>query len=103
MVAIGAHMAAMADDRVSFYTAPIKALVSEKFFDLCEVFGADDAASSPGMPQSTPMRPSSVAPREVLANIALREGAAADVGMVIMDEFHFYAEPDRGWAWQVPC
>src|SRR5438132_936171 len=21
---------------------------------------------------------------------------------VIMDEFHFYAEPDRGWAWQVP-
>ena len=42
LVAIGAHMAAMADDRVSFYTAPIKALVSEKFFDLCEVFGADD-------------------------------------------------------------
>ena len=19
-----------------------------------------------------------------------------------MDEFHFYADPDRGWAWQVP-
>jgi superfamily II RNA helicase len=39
---------------------------------------------------------------EVLANIALREGALADVGQVVMDEFHFYAEPDRGWAWQVP-
>ena len=39
---------------------------------------------------------------EILANIALREGADADVGLVIMDEFHFYAEPDRGWAWQVP-
>ncbi len=39
---------------------------------------------------------------EVLANIALREGADADVGQVVMDEFHFYAEPDRGWAWQVP-
>ena len=39
---------------------------------------------------------------EVLANIALREGAGADVGLVVMDEFHFYAEPERGWAWQVP-
>ena len=39
---------------------------------------------------------------EVLANIALREGAGADVGQVVMDEFHFYADPDRGWAWQVP-
>ena len=39
---------------------------------------------------------------EVLANIALREGAEADIGQVVMDEFHFYAEPDRGWAWQVP-
>ena len=38
----------------------------------------------------------------MLANIALREGAAADVGQVVMDEFHFYSEPDRGWAWQVP-
>jgi superfamily II RNA helicase len=39
---------------------------------------------------------------EVLANIALREGRTADIGLVVMDEFHFYAEPDRGWAWQVP-
>ena len=38
----------------------------------------------------------------MLANIALREGAAADIGQVVMDEFHFYSEPDRGWAWQVP-
>jgi superfamily II RNA helicase len=37
-----------------------------------------------------------------LANIALRFGAGADVGQVVADEFHFYAEPDRGWAWQVP-
>ncbi|HET7302922.1 MAG TPA: DUF3516 domain-containing protein, partial [Segeticoccus sp.] len=39
---------------------------------------------------------------EVLANVALREGPDADIGQVVMDEFHFYAEPDRGWAWQVP-
>jgi hypothetical protein len=39
---------------------------------------------------------------EVLANIALREGADTDAGLVVMDEFHFYGDPDRGWAWQVP-
>ena len=39
---------------------------------------------------------------QVLANIALREGTAADVGLVVMDEFHYYGELDRGWAWQVP-
>src|SRR5690606_2680882 len=32
----------------------------------------------------------------------LREGPDADVGQVVMDEFHFYGDPDRGWAWQVP-
>ncbi len=102
VVAIGAHMAAMADDRVSFYTAPIKALVSEKFFDLCEVFGADDVGLLTGDAAVNADAPIICCTAEVLANIALREGAAADVGMVIMDEFHFYAEPDRGWAWQVP-
>src|SRR5690606_34772496 len=39
---------------------------------------------------------------EILANLALRDGERADVGQVVMDEFHFYADPDRGWAWQVP-
>ena len=102
VVAIGAHMAAMADDRVSFYTAPIKALVSEKFFDLCEVFGADDVGLLTGDAAVNADAPIICCTAEVLANIALREGSAADVGMVIMDEFHFYAEPDRGWAWQVP-
>src|SRR5919206_284686 len=39
---------------------------------------------------------------EVLANLALRTGAGSDLAVVIMDEFHYYADPDRGWAWQVP-
>ncbi|CAM5637467.1 DEAD/DEAH box helicase [Streptomyces hirsutus] len=38
----------------------------------------------------------------MLASIALRDGRNADVGQVVMDEFHFYAEQDRGWAWQIP-
>ena len=102
LVATGAHLAALASDRVSFYTAPIKALVSEKFFALCEVFGASEVGMLTGDASVNPDAPIICCTAEILANIALREGADADVGLVIMDEFHFYAEPDRGWAWQVP-
>jgi superfamily II RNA helicase len=102
MVATGAHFAALAQDRVSFYTAPIKALVSEKFFALCEVFGAANVGMLTGDASVNPDAPIVCCTAEILANIALREGARADVGVVIMDEFHFYADPERGWAWQVP-
>jgi len=102
LVAVGAHAAALARDEVSFYTAPIKALVSEKFFALVEVFGADNVGMLTGDAAVNPEAPIICCTAEVLANLALREGRAADVGLVVMDEFHFYAEPDRGWAWQVP-
>ena len=102
LVAVGAHAAALARDEVSFYTAPIKALVSEKFFSLIEVFGADNVGMLTGDAAVNPDAPIICCTAEVLANIALREGRSADVGLVVMDEFHFYSEYDRGWAWQVP-
>ena len=102
LVATGAHFAALAEGRRSVYTAPIKALVSEKFFALCATFGADRVGMLTGDASVNPTAPIICCTAEVLANQALREGAAADVGLVVMDEFHFYAEPDRGWAWQVP-
>jgi superfamily II RNA helicase len=102
MVAIAAHFAALADDRVTFYTAPIKALVSEKFFALCEVFGAENVGMLTGDASVNSRARIICCTAEVLANIALREGADADVGQVVMDEFHYYGEPQRGWAWQVP-
>ena len=102
LVAAGAHFAAMAQGRRSYYTAPIKALVSEKFFALCDAFGPDNVGMLTGDAAVNPNAPIITATAEVLANQALREGRAADVGLVVMDEFHFYAEPDRGWAWQVP-
>ena len=102
LVAIGAHLAAMARGERSFYTAPIKALVSEKFFALCEVFGPENVGMMTGDAAVNAGAPIVCATAEIVANIALREGSAADIGQVVMDEFHFYSEPDRGWAWQVP-
>ncbi|GAB3205147.1 DEAD/DEAH box helicase [Marinactinospora endophytica] len=102
LVAAGALFAALARDECAFYTAPIKALVSEKFFELCEVFGTDNVGMMTGDASVNSDAPIVCCTAEVLANIALRDGADADIGTVVMDEFHFYAEPDRGWAWQVP-
>ncbi|MGI9155466.1 MAG: DEAD/DEAH box helicase [Marmoricola sp.] len=102
LVATGAHLAALANGHRTFYTAPIKALVSEKFFAMVEVFGASNVGMLTGDAAVNAGAPVICCTAEVLANIALREGAAADVGQVVMDEFHFYSEPDRGWAWQVP-
>ncbi len=102
LVATGAHFTALARDDRTFYTAPIKALVSEKFFALCDTFGADEVGMMTGDGSVNPAAPIICCTAEVLANIALRDGANADAGQVVMDEFHFYADPDRGWAWQVP-
>jgi superfamily II RNA helicase len=102
LVAVGAHFAALAEGRRTYYTAPIKALVSEKFFTLCDVFGADKVGMMTGDASVNAHAPIICCTAEVLANQALREGASADVGQVVMDEFHFYSEADRGWAWQVP-
>jgi len=102
LVAAGAHFAALADGRRTFYSAPIKALVSEKFFDLCDAFGPAEVGMMTGDASVNAEAPIICCTAEVLASIALRDGAAADVGLVVMDEFHFYADPERGWAWQVP-
>ena len=102
LVAAGAHFAALAEGKRTFYTAPIKALVSEKFFDLCNAFGPAQVGMMTGDASVNAQAPIICCTAEVLASIALRDGADADVGQVVMDEFHFYADPERGWAWQVP-
>ncbi|WP_447911775.1 DEAD/DEAH box helicase [Microbacterium phyllosphaerae] len=102
LVAVGAHFAALVEGRRSYYTAPIKALVSEKFFALVDVFGASNVGMITGDSSVNPDAPIICCTAEILANLALRQGTDAAVHQVVMDEFHFYADPDRGWAWQVP-
>jgi superfamily II RNA helicase len=102
LVALAAHVAALAQGRRTFYTAPIKALVSEKFFDLVATFGPERVGMLTGDASVNHDAPIICCTAEILANIALRDGRHADVGQVVMDEFHYFADPDRGWAWQVP-
>ena len=102
LVALGMLFMAMAQGHRAYYTAPIKALVSEKFFDLVDVLGRDNVGMITGDTHINTAAPVICCTAEILANQALREGNDADVGCVAMDEFHFFADPDRGWAWQVP-
>ncbi len=102
LVAAGAHFSALANGQRSYYTAPIKALVSEKFFALIDIFGAANVGMMTGDASVNAKAPIICCTAEILASIALRDGADADVGQVVMDEFHYYSDPDRGWAWQVP-
>ncbi|APX32236.1 DEAD/DEAH box helicase [Brachybacterium sp. P6-10-X1] len=101
-IAYSALFAAMARGQRSYYTAPIKALVSEKFFDLVAQFGAENVGMMTGDSSVNHDAPIIVCTAEIFANHALRDGPASDVGLAVMDEFHFYGDSQRGWAWQVP-
>jgi superfamily II RNA helicase len=102
LVAAGALAFALARGRRGVYTAPVKALVSEKFFDLIGLFGAANVGLMTGDAAVNTDAPVICCTAEVLANQALRLGARTPFDVAVMDEFHFYGDPDRGWAWQVP-
>src|SRR5512143_2343038 len=102
LVASALHFASLAHGRRSVYTCPIKALVNEKWMALCRELGPENVGLSTGDATVNRDAPVLCCTAEVLANIALREGEAARVDDVVMDEFHWYADRDRGVAWQVP-
>ncbi|MGD1978612.1 MAG: DUF3516 domain-containing protein [Akkermansiaceae bacterium] len=102
LVALALHFRAICQKRRSYYTVPIKALANEKFLSLCETFGPDNVGMITGDATVNPGAPVICCTAEILANQALREGRNAPVNDVIMDEFHYYSDRERGMAWQVP-
>ena len=102
LVAIALAAKAVAEGKRLFYTAPIKALVSEKFFELVALFGADNVGMATGDAAVNRDARVVVCTAEILSQLALREGDRADVDYAVMDELHFYSDRDRGAAWQIP-
>ena len=102
LVAASVQFKALAQGKRSVYTCPIKALVNEKWMALCREFGPDNVGLSTGDASVNRDAPILCCTAEILANIALREGAKVNFQEVIMDEFHYYADRERGAAWQVP-
>ena len=102
LVAMAGHFKALSEGKRSVYTCPIKALVNEKWMGLCREFGPENVGLSTGDATVNREAPILCCTAEILANIALREGTAAAVQEVIMDEFHYYTDRERGVAWQAP-
>lgn len=102
LVAAAFHYKALSAGERSVYTCPIKALVNEKFLALCRDFGPDNVGMMTGDASVNPQAPVLCCTAEILANIALHRGDRSDIRAVIMDEFHYYSDPERGYAWQVP-
>ncbi len=102
LVALALHFKGLCEGQRSVYTSPIKALVSEKFFDLCEQLGAQNVGMMTGDASINPKAPVLCCTAEILANLALRQGAYTPVDLVVMDEFHYYSDAERGIAWQLP-
>jgi superfamily II RNA helicase len=102
LVAVALHFRSLARGERSVYTSPIKALVSEKFFSLCDTFGAENVGMMTGDGAINADAPIVCCTAEILSDQALRHGAATPVDSVVMDEFHYYSDRDRGTAWQIP-
>lgn len=102
LVALAACFKALCDDGVAFYTAPIKALVTEKFFELCGKLGAANVGMMTGDATVNRDAPIICCTAEILAQLALREGNEDPIDWVVMDEFHYYSDRDRGVSWQLP-
>ena len=102
LVALALHFHSLACGKRSVYTCPIKALVNEKFLHLCREFGPEQVGMVTGDGAVNRDAPILCCTAEILANIALHEGDLAKVDDVVMDEFHYYSDRERGVAWQVP-
>lgn len=102
LVAAALHFLSWNQGKRSYYTCPIKALVNEKFISLCKDFGPENVGMVTGDASINAKAPIICCTAEILSNLALREGRHADVQDVIVDEFHYYSDKERGVAWQIP-
>lgn len=102
LVAAALHFLSASTGRQSVYTCPVKALVNEKFLALCRDFGPENVGMMTGDASVNRSAPILCCTAEILANIALRDGEQAKIHDVIMDEFHYYSDEERGAAWQAP-
>ena len=102
LVALAHHFKSFCQGHISYYTVPIKALANEKFLSLCNTFGPENVGMITGDATINPSAPILCCTAEILSNLALRDGDTAKVHDVIIDEFHYYSDDERGIAWQIP-
>lgn len=91
---------ALALGQKAIYTSPLRALTEEKYRELCEDFGADRVGFATGDYKVNPEAPVQVVVAEILWNRIFGERAGRLADVVVMDEAHYFNDPERGYVWE---
>ncbi|MGE0642965.1 MAG: DEAD/DEAH box helicase [Nitrospira sp.] len=105
-VAVDAARRAMADNRTVIYTSPLKALSNTKYTEFSRLFGKDTVGILTGDRQENSQAPLLIMTTEILRNL-LYDAAGGEIdvrldtlGLVILDESQYLADPERGVVWE---
>lgn len=105
-VAVEAAKRAMEENRTVIYTSPLKALSNTKYTEFCRIFGAERVGILTGDRRDNGQAPLLIMTTEILRNL-LYDAAGGEIdvrldtlGLVIMDESQYLADPERGVVWE---
>ena len=91
---------ALHSGKTAVYTTPLRALTEEKFRELCEDFGEENVGFATGDYKVNPAAPIQVLVAEILWNRIYGDRVKIPADIVIMDEGHYFNEPERGYVWE---
>ncbi len=105
-VAVEAMRRAITAERTVIYTSPLKALSNTKMTEFSQIFGSDQVGILTGDRRDNPQAPILIMTTEILRNL-LYDAASGEIdvridtlGLVILDESQFIADPERGVVWE---
>ncbi len=108
LIAEAALFEALHTGTVAYYTTPLIALTEQKFREMQAAairwgFKADDVGLVTGNRKVNPEARVLVVVAEILVNRLLHAEAFdfSNVSAVVMDEFHSFADPERGVVWEL--
>jgi hypothetical protein len=100
LMAKAALFAALAKGQKAVYTTPLRALTEEKFRELCVDFGEDNVGFATGDYKVNREAPIQVEVAEILWNRIFGDRQVMPADVVIMDEGHYFNDPERGYVWE---
>src|SRR5213592_3793764 len=107
LIAQAALFEALHSNTVAYYTTPLIALTEQKFREMqdCAVrwgFRAEEVGLVTGNRRVNPNARVLIVVAEILLNRLLNQEAFdfSNVSAVVMDEFHSFADPERGIVWE---
>jgi hypothetical protein len=100
LMAKAALHAAIGRGERAIYTTPLRALTEEKYRELCADFGESEVGFATGDYKVNRDAPIQVEVAEILWNRIVAEKHVSPADIVVMDEGHYFNDPERGYVWE---